>query len=888
MHLPSDEQSLSQGPTASTPEIAHVLFMDCVSYSLLPMDHQNEMICQLQGILRQLPDFEKALSAGQLICLPTGDGMALAFFSDLTSPIRYARQIAQALKKDPRFQLRMGIHTGPVYRIADINANRNVSGGGINFAQRVMDCGDAGHILMSKATADMLVQLGSWEAVIHDLGEVTVKHGVKIHIFNVFSEEFGNPQTPSKIAGQLLQTGRDETSSNSFTSSNGRRRLIAAALVVAALLAGWSVKNALLRWRTQPSPEAMQLYRMGTEDLQAAAYFAATKALEQATRLASDFPLAHARLAESWMDLELPEKAGVEMLLARRNGTAGLSSFDRLQIEAIEHSITRDFAVAVSKYHQMLLIAGPQRADVYLDLGRTYESAEQIPNALENYVLASEAAPRNPAAWLRLAALHSRAPQQRVQAHAEFEKAEQLFRVTSNLEGLTEVAYWRSVDANRRGELEENAAQARKALETARLTGNIHQEIRAMLQLGSTAFFAGDAALAESYARQAIDTARANHIDSLAIRGVIVLGNAHLRSRDVAGAERYYDDALSMARRDNTRWLASQALLALASLHQSLNRDEEASREAQEALDFYRSNHFARESVQCLTLIGRVKRDRGDPAALDYFLRSLEIAQQADDSFLIALAHESLGGLLKAQERLPAALTHYRRELQLSTDAQHIGWAAFNCAEALLMLGRLGEIGDVLEKAEANALRFADLREKIAMLRAEIALTQGQFADAAGRCHRALAASPGPGDTARLIATLGMAEIASGNANQGRRNCEAALSRAENLGDMSLRVRVQLAAAEARLKTGDRAAALALIHQMEPSVADMPLSCWRVMALAARADHARAQEYAAAAKHQLDGIAREWGSPAFQLYVARPDVHAMFQTISHLITADNR
>jgi len=196
---PKSDEVLSRGLNAPTPEVAHVLFMDVVSYSLLPMDQQNEVIRKLQDIVRSLPDFEQTQKAMELICLPTGDGMALAFFSDLTAPVRCARHVALALKNDAQFQLRMGIHSGPVYRVSDINASRNVAGGGINFAQRVMDCGDGGHILISKTTADMLVQLSAWAGAIHDLGEVEVKHGVRLHICNVFTEEFGNSQKPTKV-----------------------------------------------------------------------------------------------------------------------------------------------------------------------------------------------------------------------------------------------------------------------------------------------------------------------------------------------------------------------------------------------------------------------------------------------------------------------------------------------------------------------------------------------------------------------------------------------------------------------------------------------------------------------------------------------------------------
>jgi hypothetical protein len=180
-------------------EIAYVLFMDIVAYSLLPIDHQSEAIQQLQRIVRQGDDFERAQAANQVICLPTGDGMALAFFNDPCAPVRCARGISLVLKHGVTFQLRMGIHFGPIYRHDDINSSANVAGGGINIAQRVMDCGDGGHVLVSKAVAEVLLQLSEWNGMIHHLGEHEVKHGLRIEVFNIFNEEFGNQEIPSKL-----------------------------------------------------------------------------------------------------------------------------------------------------------------------------------------------------------------------------------------------------------------------------------------------------------------------------------------------------------------------------------------------------------------------------------------------------------------------------------------------------------------------------------------------------------------------------------------------------------------------------------------------------------------------------------------------------------------
>ena len=196
----AERQSPAQNEALSPAlEIAHILFMDIVAYSTMAMDEQERLLRELQRAVRNADEFMRAQKEDRLIRLPTGDGMALVFFGDVESPVHCALQLAESLRKFPELRLRMGIHSGPVYRIADINANRNVAGGGINMAQRVMDCGDAGHILVSKAVADSLVQVSNWRGKLTDLGEAEVKHGVRVHLFNLVQGVAGNAQTPKKL-----------------------------------------------------------------------------------------------------------------------------------------------------------------------------------------------------------------------------------------------------------------------------------------------------------------------------------------------------------------------------------------------------------------------------------------------------------------------------------------------------------------------------------------------------------------------------------------------------------------------------------------------------------------------------------------------------------------
>jgi class 3 adenylate cyclase len=183
---------------AVEPEVAHVLFTDIVGYSKLPMDMQTKLRAELRDLVRGTDTYRIAQMKQKLISRSTGDGIALIFLGHPAAAVNCAIEISRALRMHPEIKLRMGAHTGLIRRDEDINHEIDVAGGGINFAQRVMDAGAAGHILISKAVVDNLEQLGGWSNNLHDLGEIEVKHGARVHIFNLYSQDFGNPETPAK------------------------------------------------------------------------------------------------------------------------------------------------------------------------------------------------------------------------------------------------------------------------------------------------------------------------------------------------------------------------------------------------------------------------------------------------------------------------------------------------------------------------------------------------------------------------------------------------------------------------------------------------------------------------------------------------------------------
>jgi len=180
-------------------EIAHLLLIDVVGYSRLLVNEQIELMQELNRIVRGTECFRAAETSGKLVRVPTGDGMALLFFRSPEEPVRCALEISQALKEHPAIQVRMGIHSGPVNQVTDVNDRTNVAGAGINVAQRVMDCGDAGHILLSKHLADDLAQYRHWQPYLHDLGEWEVKHGMRLSLVNLCKDGLGNSAIPEKL-----------------------------------------------------------------------------------------------------------------------------------------------------------------------------------------------------------------------------------------------------------------------------------------------------------------------------------------------------------------------------------------------------------------------------------------------------------------------------------------------------------------------------------------------------------------------------------------------------------------------------------------------------------------------------------------------------------------
>jgi serine/threonine-protein kinase len=242
-------------------EIAHVLFMDIVGYSKLLIDEQSEALQELNEIVRNTEAAGAAEAAGKLIILPTGDGMALVFTGSVEEPVECALQISQRLRAQPSLPVRMGIHSGPVHHVSDVNQRENIAGAGINIAQRVMDCGDAGHILLSKRVADDLAQYRRWQPYLHDLGDFEVKHGVVVSVVNLYADVVGNPEPPAKLKHGKRLRPPAAASERAKRSTNLVALLIIGFMlftiaVLAIIFAPAILKQTRARGTTTPAPAA--------------------------------------------------------------------------------------------------------------------------------------------------------------------------------------------------------------------------------------------------------------------------------------------------------------------------------------------------------------------------------------------------------------------------------------------------------------------------------------------------------------------------------------------------------------------------------------------------------------------------------------------------------
>jgi tetratricopeptide (TPR) repeat protein len=630
----------------------------------------------------------------------------------------------------------------------------------------------------------------------------------------------------------------------------------------------------------RPGEDAAGWYAEGVSALRLGAYYKASKALERAAALDGRFAMAHARLSEALLELDYADKAKEEMLRAAPPGVKpDVTRPEQAYIEALNLTLTGDFAGAVEKYREMVKrTPSGDLANAYVDLGRAYEKNEMPKDALASYQAATLRQPQNPAAWLRLAVLYGRQRDQ-TKAAAAFQQAESLYRSHSNMEGATEVLYQRAILANQTGQGAAARTLLEQAIDLTGHTGNISQQVVALQLLSNISLRGGNNQEAERLANQAIDLARANGMENMATRGLIDLGSAYFIRGDIAEATKRYQQALEYARRFHAHRSEARALLSLGSLELQHGQADEGLRKVEVARAWYERGGYRRETAQALILIAREQRQRGDmPGALRSFEEELRIAQSLGDGVQAGASQQGIGRVLETQERWPQALAHFQAaaaSAAQSGDRLSAPYYAIDVGQMLCRLGRTAEARGVVDQSAPppNAGPMMEMD----YLRATIALTERQFASAIDDSRRVLSRPRlNVAYEAGARGILGWAQAESGARNDALATTAEAVKLAGKYGSTVLMVEPALARARALLAAGDRKKALetALAAEPEFTRAQRDEPAWRGWALAARAAESpgEARGYAEKARNSLAALEKKWDSESYLSYLSRPDI----------------
>lgn len=675
--------------------------------------------------------------------------------------------------------------------------------------------------------------------------------------------------------------------------------LSALALVVSLSVLAFSF------WRSrspEPAPDAKRLYQSATNALRNGSYLNATRLFQQAIQNEERFPLAHARLAEAWMELDYEDKATEEMLRVTELAPdlSRLPPLDMLYLQAIGATVRRNFKGAVENFEEIVRrVPEAEKTSAYYDLGRAYDRLRETDKAVEAYEEVSRRDPQAAAAFLRLGGLYGRR-QEEAKAAAAFEKAHALFNAQNNAEGAAEVFYQRGSFLNGIDKLPEAQEQLRQALDLSITTDNKSQQIKTLMQLAGICYSSGETLRAEEYSTRAMTLATADQLDNLTTNGLIDIGNAFFLRGEYGEANKRFEQALQIARANKGRRGEARALLSLGSLLVQQSDGAKAVSYLEPALAFYRQGNFRRETLQALLLLGYANEQQGNnEAALESFKEQLELAKQLNDMAQVAHTHAALGLLLTHQERFTEALNHYDESYKLNQSLglePKIGYDLINRGNLLWQLGRYAEARDTLAQATDVASRPGGLDKQllawIHLFKAQMALSELKHKEAAAESRKAIALGGGSQDKAFTVQasyTSGLAQINSGTSS-AITSCQKAFDIATSSGKPRQVSSAQLALAETLLASGDANNALTFALQAQETFARLGRrhSEWRAWLIAAQANQrqrneAKAQESAVRAAELLAALEKTFGVNDYAAYLSRPDVQLYRKQLEQLL-----
>lgn len=654
-------------------------------------------------------------------------------------------------------------------------------------------------------------------------------------------------------------------------------------LLVVCGFAGWT------RWGRSyhpPSDEAEHRYEEGTAALHDGTYLKAALALERAVALDKNFVLAHARLADAYTELDYTEKAKDEILQASSlELLENLPHLDKDYVEAVRSTIMGRFPDAVARYRR-ILDALPSSDKIYglVDLGRAYEKAGQNDQAISSYEQAASRSSEYPACFLRLGVLYSLKNRQ-TEATSAFNRAEEIYQASSNLEGRAEVELQEGLAANTQDRSVAAREYTEKALAAARTIPSPQLEMRALVQLAAVEYKSGDTARAADDANRAMKLAQDNGVGTFwSIQVQIQLGNTYLAADDYAKAESYYLPALQLARKSGSERLEALASVNLASLRDKQDRTAEGLPLSEFAFKYYQNHGFVTHANLALVLLARARLEQG---ALDDALKSYQDmaarGRAAMDSIMTSDAEEGIGDVFDRRDDYPEALKHYQSALEASKgrDPGFVGYQAFHCATVLSELGRYEEAEAMLARAKAAEKAQQDLAPEIETLLAAMALSRRQNAEAREYSRSAINSkvSYSPATFVEATYYLCLAQVRSGSVSAGVTTCRSALSRAQDLAkgqipgaSLALGEALYMAGSLPEAETLTKASVEAFHRQAQQD------SEWRALLLLSRILRKTAPANSTVtARNALDilqHLDHNWDAPNSRSYQQRPDVQA--------------
>jgi eukaryotic-like serine/threonine-protein kinase len=754
-------------------EVAHVLFMDLIAFSTWPMEEQRRALHELQEIVRNTPQVRAARSGEQLILLPTGDGMALLFFGDPTACVECALAVASGARKH-RLELRMGINTGPVYRVADVNANLNAAGGGINTAQRIMDAGDSGHILVSRSSADILLQLNDWAGRLHDLAEHRVKHGVSLRFYNLYTAEWGNPAVPSRFQAERVQAAK----------LRGRRIAAVAVTVALAAVAGRAVVTGLFK-NQRPRSVAVIGFRNITSRREAD-WVSTDLAEGLRTQFASTGKLraiSGEESAEMWKDLgfrEMDSLGKSSLRRLRRRGadivimgsytdlpdgrihlnleiqdTAAGETIESLAVDGTETEITRLIALAGEQLRSRMGL-GAISAEKQRQFALSQPSPDSAPLYAEGLAKLRTYEPMQARSFLDRAAIIDPAFPFVHSALAEAllvlgydqkaqDEAKKAFELSTSLSFEDHT----SIEARYRGIATDWPAAIRAYQQLYDYSQNRKLDYGLKLAEVQRSAGKGNEALSTLTTLRALPKPEGidSRIDLEEAETSEALGDL---KRGLTAAT----SAAEKARATGARLLESRALIWSCLAFRRLGEMAKGRDACEQARTIAAELRDKLGTARAVNNLANIANDQGDfDGAKHLFEQALALAREIGDQRDVSGALNNIGIVLSAQGQLSEATRRYEEALQIQED---IGFKSE-------IPNTLGGLADVLHQ-------------------------QGDFAGARRTMEQAIAAARGSGNEsaeAANKANLGALLIERGDLGGAERNCREALALERKLGARS-------------------------------------------------------------------------------------------------------